>query len=71
MKWLKVSHPKNFEERYGGEITSLSLTNAFVDVPVASTVIIAETELAENDSISDEVCNRKQDGPIGIDDSGC
>jgi len=44
MKWLKENHPKTFEERYGCEIISMSLADAFVDVPVASPVVIAETE---------------------------
>jgi len=60
MKWLKENHPKTFEECYGCEIISMSLADAFVDVPVASPVIIAETELAENNGISDELYNRKQ-----------
>jgi len=62
---VKRNHP----ETYGSEVVSISIVDAFADVPVASPVMIDGSELMEN--VSDETENGVQNGPIASDDTRC
>jgi len=67
MKWLKQDRPETFTEIYGGEIVSMSIADAFSDVPVASPVMIPDSELIGN---GDVVENEMQNDPTATDDTG-
>ena len=59
MKWLKQHHPETFTEIYGAEIISMSIADAFSDVPVASPVMIADSESIENGDVRSRKSNAK------------
>ena len=49
----------------------MSIADAFSDVPVASPLCMANSELMETNVVSDEVENGMQDDCAATDDSGC
>ena len=69
MTLLKENHPDTFTEIYGSEVVSMSIADAFSDVPVASPVMIHGSESMEN--VSDETENEVQNGPTATDDTKC
>ena len=69
MTWLKENHPETFTDIYGSEVVSMSIADAFSDVPVASGVMIDGSELKEN--VSDETENEVQNSPTATDDTKC
>jgi len=60
MMWLKENHPETFVEIYGSEVVSISIADAFADVPVASPVMIDGSELMKN--VNGETENGVQNG---------
>ena len=67
MKWLKENHPETYAEVYDGEIALMSIADAFSDVPVASPVMMVDSELMAN---MDEVENGVQNDSTVTDDTG-
>jgi len=63
---VKENHPETFTEVYGSEVVSISIADAFSDVPVASPVMIDGLELMGN--VSDETEN---EGSTATDDTRC
>ena len=60
-----------FAKHHGGEVVSMSIADAFSDVPVASPATMANSELMETNVVNDEVENGMQDDCVYTDDSGC
>ena len=67
MEWLKESNPEMYAEIYGGEIPLMSIVDAFSSVPVASPVMMADSELMAN---IDEVENGMQNDSTVSDGTG-